>query len=192
MSLLLLKHPIKLSSFCCCLVTKSCLTLYNSMDCSSPGFSICGISQAMMLEWVAISFPRISSWPRDRTWVSCIVGGVFTTEPPLIPNNSIQFPRETAEEVQVSVWIIVCLHMREFLSVHMSVSMSICICSCVYTYEFVYMSCVHAYGCVFVCICLCKCGFVSVSRDLCVSACTSVCVCISVCVHADMCAPVNP
>ena len=36
-------------------VTQSCLTLCNPMDCSPPGFSIHGIFQARVLEWVAIS-----------------------------------------------------------------------------------------------------------------------------------------
>ena len=43
------------------------------MDRIPPGSSVHGISQARILEWVAISFPRTSSWPRDRTQVSCIV-----------------------------------------------------------------------------------------------------------------------
>ena len=42
------------------------------MDCSPPGSSVLGISQAGIVEWVAISFFRISSWPRDQTHVSCI------------------------------------------------------------------------------------------------------------------------
>ena len=42
------------------------------MDCSPPDSSVHGISQARILEWVAISFSRGSSWPRDQTWVSCI------------------------------------------------------------------------------------------------------------------------
>ena len=37
-----------------------------------------GILQARVLEWVAISFSRVSSWPRDRTWVSHLVGRHFT------------------------------------------------------------------------------------------------------------------
>ena len=37
-----------------------------------PGFSVHGISQARILEWVAISFFRGSSWPRNQTPVSCI------------------------------------------------------------------------------------------------------------------------
>ena len=57
---------------CCCWVTKSCLTLCDPMDCSLPGSSVHGIFQARILEWVAISFSRGSSWPRDQTRVSCI------------------------------------------------------------------------------------------------------------------------
>ena len=36
-------------------------------DCSLPGFSVLGISNARILEWVAISFPRVSSQPRNWT-----------------------------------------------------------------------------------------------------------------------------
>ena len=57
---------------CCCLVAKLCPTLCDPIDCSPPGFSVHGISQAKILEWVAISFSRGSSWPGDRTRVSCI------------------------------------------------------------------------------------------------------------------------
>ena len=55
---------------CCCLVAKS---LCDPMNCSPVGTSVCGILQARILEGVAISFSRGSSWPRDRTQVSCIV-----------------------------------------------------------------------------------------------------------------------
>ena len=48
------------------------------MDYSPPGFTVHGILQARILEWVAISFSRGSSWPRDQTWVSCIIDGFFT------------------------------------------------------------------------------------------------------------------
>ena len=58
-------------------VAQSCLTLCNPVDCSPPGSSIHGILQARVLEWVAISFSRGSSWPRDRTQVSRIVGKRF-------------------------------------------------------------------------------------------------------------------
>ena len=61
-----------------CEVAQSCTTLSDSMDYSLPCFSIHGIFQARVLEWVAISFSRGSFWPRDWTWVSCIVGRRFT------------------------------------------------------------------------------------------------------------------
>ena len=60
------------------LVTQLCLTLCDSMDCSPPGSSVYGILQARILEWVAISFSKESSWPSNRTCVSCIAGRFFT------------------------------------------------------------------------------------------------------------------
>ena len=48
------------------------------MGCSRPGSSIHGILQARVLEWVAISFRRGSSRPRNWTRVSCLVGRFFT------------------------------------------------------------------------------------------------------------------
>ena len=59
-------------------VAQSCLTLCDPMDCSLSGSSVHGIFQARVLEWIAISFSRESSWPRDRTWVSHIAGRHFT------------------------------------------------------------------------------------------------------------------
>ena len=47
-------------------------TPWDPMDCSRPGSSVHGIFQARILEWVAISFSRGTSQPRDRTWVSCV------------------------------------------------------------------------------------------------------------------------
>ena len=48
------------------------------MDCSPPGSSVHEIFQARILEWVAISFSRGSSQPRDQTQVSCSAGRSFT------------------------------------------------------------------------------------------------------------------
>ena len=64
------------------LVTQLCPTLCDSMDCTLPGFSVHGILQSRMLEWVAIWFSRGSSHPRDQTWVFHIAAVFFTTEPP--------------------------------------------------------------------------------------------------------------
>ena len=58
-------------------VAQSCPTLCNPRDCSLQDSSIHGIFQARELEWVAISFSRGSSHPRDRTRVSLIAGRRF-------------------------------------------------------------------------------------------------------------------
>ena len=60
-------------------IAQSCPTLCNPMDCSPASSFVHGISQARILEWVAISFPRRSSWPRDRTRISCLAGPFLTT-----------------------------------------------------------------------------------------------------------------
>ena len=59
-------------------VAQSSPTLCDPVDCSLPGSSVHGILQARILEWVAISFPRGSSQPRDWTQVSHIAGRRFT------------------------------------------------------------------------------------------------------------------
>ena len=61
-------------------VAQLCPTLCDPMDCSPPGSSIHGIFQARILEWVAISFSRGSSRPRDQTQVSCIAGRRFNLQ----------------------------------------------------------------------------------------------------------------
>ena len=65
-------------------ITKSCLTLWDPMDYSLPGFSIHGIFQAGVLAWVAISFSRGSSQPRD--WIQ-----VFHVAGKLYPLNHLQW-----------------------------------------------------------------------------------------------------
>ena len=59
-------------------VPQSCPTLGDPMDCSLLGSSAHGIFQARILEWVAISFSREPSRPRDWTQVSLTVGRWFT------------------------------------------------------------------------------------------------------------------
>ena len=80
---------------CCCSVAQSCPTFCDPMDCSPPGSSVYGIFQARILEWAAISFSRGSSWPRDRTLITCIAGRFFTAEPqgkPLVPSPNLLLP----------------------------------------------------------------------------------------------------
>ena len=88
-------HAKESSLFCCCLVTKLFLNLWDPIDCSPPGSSVHGISQAKTLEWVAISFSGASSWPRDQTCISCIGRQTLyrwaTREGPLLLKNITKF-----------------------------------------------------------------------------------------------------
>ena len=59
--------------------------LCGPVDCSPPGSSVHGVSQARTLERVAISFSRGSYNPRDQTHISCIAGGFFPSETPVKP-----------------------------------------------------------------------------------------------------------
>ena len=80
----------------CCVVAKSSLTLCNPMDCSLPGSSVQEILQARILEWVAVSFSRGSSQPRDWTRVSSIGRWLlyhWATRESLFTATSL-FPRE--------------------------------------------------------------------------------------------------
>ena len=65
-----------LKYMCACSIAKSCSALCYPMDCSPPGFSVHGIPQARILEWVVISSSRGFSLPRNQTqtWVSFTVG----------------------------------------------------------------------------------------------------------------------
>ena len=70
------------------------LTLWDPMDCSSPGSSVHGILQPRILEQVAIPSSRRSSWPRNQTCVSCPLSllhrqvGSLPLGPPRKPNMS--------------------------------------------------------------------------------------------------------
>ena len=71
-------------------VTQLCLTLCNPMDCSLPASSLHGVLQARILEWVAISFSRGSSWLRDQTRASCIADicfNLWATSAQICPTN---------------------------------------------------------------------------------------------------------
>ena len=92
---------------CSCLVTQSRLTLYDPLNCSSPpGSSVQGIFQARILEWVATSSSKGSSWPRDWTHISCVsctAGRFFTTEPPGKPRKlQIQYREVLVASLSVS------------------------------------------------------------------------------------------
>ena len=62
---------------CACVCTQLYPTLCNIINCSLPVSSVHGIFQARIMAWVAISYSRGSSQPRDRTHVFCIAGRFF-------------------------------------------------------------------------------------------------------------------
>ena len=62
--------PLALGALC--VHAQLCPTLCNPMDCNQPGSSVHGIFQTRILEWVAVSSFRLSSPPRDLTYVPCI------------------------------------------------------------------------------------------------------------------------
>ena len=76
--------------------------------CSLSGSSVHGIFQARVLEWVAISFSRGSSWPRDRIWVSCTAGRCFTIwatrEAPLSPPSELRFVLQYPASPVLHLW----------------------------------------------------------------------------------------
>ena len=65
----------------CVLSCFNCVRLWDPMDCNLPGSSVHGILQARILEWVAMTSSRGTSWPGDQTHVFCassIAGRFFT------------------------------------------------------------------------------------------------------------------
>ena len=76
-------HPVEEVNICCCfVVAKPCLTFCDPMDRSQPASSVHGIILARILECLAISFSRGSSWLRNRTHISCTASRFFTTKSP--------------------------------------------------------------------------------------------------------------
>ena len=91
-------------------VAQSCPTLCDPMDCSLPDFSVYGIFQARVLEWGAISFSRGSSWPRDRTQVSCIAGRCVTLWDPSVINSP--FPLLCGFWLLTRPWLVQILRIK--------------------------------------------------------------------------------
>ena len=91
------------------------------MDCSPPGFSVHGIIQARILEWVAISSPKVFSRPRDRTCISAssaLAGGFFTTA---TSGKPLESGRNTQDQVHKpsAPWAseqAVCSHLTRLVS----------------------------------------------------------------------------
>ena len=77
-----------------CSVGQSCLTLSDSMDCSPPGFSVLGILQARILEWVAIPPPGDHPNPGVKPRSPTLKADSLPAEPPGKPKN-LPGPRKT-------------------------------------------------------------------------------------------------
>ena len=67
----------------CFLVSKWCPTFCNLMDCSLPGSSVHGISQARILEWMPLLSPEYLPKPGIKPTSPALAAGFFTTEPTL-------------------------------------------------------------------------------------------------------------
>ena len=91
---------------------------HDPMGSSLPGPSVHGISQARILEWVAISISKGSSWPRDWTCISCIAGRFFSSEPP----------------GKLLIYIYVCMYVYTYIHIHICIY--VCMCVCVYTHTY--------------------------------------------------------
>ena len=77
-----LENPMDRGAWWATVCMGACSVMSNSLRPHGlwpPGSSVHGILQARILEWVAISFSRVSSPPRDWTQVSCIASRLFTT-----------------------------------------------------------------------------------------------------------------
>ena len=112
----------------CCLVVSESL---RPRDCSLPVSSVHGILQAKTLEWVAISFSRGSSQPRDWTCVSCI-GRRFLCH---------WATKETWTMLIVRVCVCVCVFKGSYLSQY-------CLPNCIFCYLTIFDSLLYASYCI--------------------------------------------
>ena len=71
---------------------QSCLTLYDPIDCRPPGYSVHGILQSRILEWVAMASSRGSSQPGDQTHVSLCL---LHWQPGSLPLASPEKPKDS-------------------------------------------------------------------------------------------------
>ena len=96
-----------------------CSVMFDSLQPHElPGSSVPGILHARILEWVAIPFFKESSRSRDWTWVSCIRGRLFTTEPPGKPKiikylfkHSIIFVVMNSRDTDWTCWLCFQKHL---------------------------------------------------------------------------------
>ena len=112
----------ELNTLCGCVVCSVTLVVTKSLGSHGPpGSSVYEIFLTRILEWVAMVSSRGSSWPKYWThtsWISCIAGGFFTTEPSGKPHflwvvRIIElffffFPQQRNDLVRIEFWINCC------------------------------------------------------------------------------------
>ena len=81
------------------------------MDYIPPGFSVSGIHQARILEFVVIPFSRGSSWLRDQTQVSCIAGRFFTI---WATKEELFFKKKNEHKNAHLIRIVVLIHVNVY------------------------------------------------------------------------------
>ena len=123
--------------------------LSNPVDCSPPGFSVHGILQARILEWVAISSSTVSFRPKDQTQVSCLAGGFFATMQPrklYIILNHWNIKVCNNYVVQIVCWT---LWKKEVLKFHYDCGLfNFCLCK----FQTYVIRSIQAYNCIFLMI----------------------------------------
>ena len=116
----LLVKPRSLTAFKTCRLLFNCwLTLCDPVDCSLPGSSIHGISQARILEQVAISFSRGSSWCRDWTCICCIgrlILCCWATQESFQAGAPVKIPNPNPSLPTVKFFFCLSSLMRNFIS----------------------------------------------------------------------------
>ena len=91
------------------LVTQSCLTLCNLTDYGPSGYSVHGILQARILEWVAMAFSKESFWCKDQTHVSYVGRQVlhqlcYLGSPPKCPKDLNRHFFKNIHQWWISIW----------------------------------------------------------------------------------------
>ena len=114
---------------CVSSISQSHTTLCDRMNCNPADSSVHGIFQARILEWLAISYPRGSSWPRDQTWITCVSVSCIgrwilyhwnTWEGPYIYTNTCIY---NVHIYNISIWLYIshahyiCIHMYAYVYV---------------------------------------------------------------------------
>ena len=104
------------SSLCMCAKSlQSCPTLCDALDCSWPGPSVSGVSQARILGWVAISSSRGSSRSRDWTHMSCLLHWQAGSLPLAPPGKPSFMAKRLSSNSSISLWIYVCVWYHIFI-----------------------------------------------------------------------------